>query len=267
MEERNLVVAFFIAMLMASCVNHDLDKQVDCSQSGLTLTIDSVIQATSCSIADGKIFVSAQGGKQPYTFNVNGQVSQALPAFSDLSSGIYSVAVRDHSGCESSANNITVLAKDFRFSADVVDDSNCLNHNGSVTITVDAGNPPFSFRLNDGAFTGANSFTALTGGRYSITVKDNSDCTVQLSVTVPRVNTGTSWSIDILPIMKASCALNGCHDGKTRFDYKDYQTVKKYAASIESMTKDGSMPFDGPPLPASQVALIACWVDDGAAEN
>jgi hypothetical protein len=77
----------------------------------------------------------------------------------------------------------------------------------------------------------------------------------------------TSWQNDILPIMKASCANAGCHDGISRRDWTDYDEVKEYAAAIKQKTKDGSMPFDGPPLPQEQINIIQCWVDAGAADN
>ena len=76
-----------------------------------------------------------------------------------------------------------------------------------------------------------------------------------------------SWSNDILPMMKTSCAIAGCHDGISRLDWTDYAEVKRYATTIKQRTKDRSMPFDGPPLPQEQIDLIACWVDLGARDN
>lgn len=264
---RNKILIFPIALLFQMCVNHDLVKPIDCAQSGLILTVDSVAGATSCSVSDGKIYAAVTGGKAPYAFSINNEVPQSSPVFNELPSGIYTISVHDTNGCVSSIDNISVLAKDFLFSADITADNNCLNHNGAVTVNVNASNPPFLFKLNNETFSDLNSFAGLKAGQYSVTVKDNIDCTVQLSITIPRGYTNTSWSNDILPIMKASCALNGCHDGKTRFNYKDYATAKRDALSIKVRTQDGSMPFDGTPLPQSQIDLIACWVDDGAPDN
>jgi hypothetical protein len=77
----------------------------------------------------------------------------------------------------------------------------------------------------------------------------------------------TSWQNDILPIMKASCANAGCHDGISRRDWTDYDEVKDYAEAIKQKTKDRSMPIDGPQLPREQINIIECWVDAGAADN
>src|SRR4051812_15817555 len=58
----------------------------------------------------------------------------------------------------------------------------------------------------------------------------------------------TSWQKDILPIIKSSCAVSGCHDGISRRDWTEYDEVKRYAASAKLRTQNRSMPFDGPPL-------------------
>lgn len=264
----NRILLFFsITLITLSCVDHDLIKHVDCTQSDLTLTVDSVQNATRCSADDGVIYTSAHGGEPPYLYWINNERSQESPWFTNRPSGIYTITVRDNNGCEATIDNITLLANDFHFTAVVTGDSSCVNHNGSILITVDGGNPPFSYKLGNGSFSGVNSFTGLKTGTYAITIKDNTDCAVALYVTVPRRNTGASWTNDILPILKTSCAISGCHDGKTRFNYRDYQTAKRDAAQIKARTEDGSMPFDGTPLPQNQIDLIACWVDDGAPEN
>lgn len=80
-------------------------------------------------------------------------------------------------------------------------------------------------------------------------------------------NPETSWQKDILPILEKSCAVSGCHDGISRRDWTDYNEVNRYAAAFKQKTQDGSMPFDGPPLPREQINIIACWVDSGALNN
>ena len=250
-----------------SCVDHDLIKHVDCTKNNLTLVIDSVQNATRCGISDGVIYASARGGESPYLYRLNNDRLQESPWFTNQASGIYLVTVRDNNGCETTVDNVALLANDFQFTAAVTPDTSCVNHNGTISIIVNGGNPPFLYKLDDESFSNVNSFTGLKPGTYAITIKDNTDCTVALTVAVPRGNTGVSWSNDILPILKTSCTIVGCHDGKTRFNYRDYQTARRDAAQIKSRTQDGSMPFDGPPLLQSQIDLIACWVDNGAKEN
>jgi hypothetical protein len=252
---------------MISCVSHDIDKPVICSQSGLHISLSSTKEATDCSENDGEITVIATGGLQPYRYQLDKGALQDQQTFTAIPSGIYNITVQDKNGCTSTLVNIKLLAANFKFSTSIEPDKECIDHNGSVTIDMLEGTAPFSFNMNDGPFTNNNVFTNLKAGNYNFIVKDAASCTAALNVTVTQSNTQTSWENDILPIMKTSCALNGCHDGKTRVDFRLYDNVKSKAESVKSKTEDGSMPFDGPDLPQNQIDLIACWVDEGAPEN
>jgi hypothetical protein len=252
-------------LLLVSCVSHDLNKTVDCSLSDLSLSINSVAMATSCSTTDGSIYIEVSGGKQPYAYLLNNEV-QPSGTFTNLHAGIYSVGVRDANGCDTVLTNITVMAKDFSFTTQLQADDQCLSDNGSVVIEVSQGNPPYNYSIDGGGFSEINTFAGLSNGDHVIVVKDNQECTIALNVTVPRGTTGVSWLSDIKPILEKSCAISGCHNGITRTDLRIYNNAKKHAAEIKSLTRDRSMPFDGSIL-QSQIDLISCWVDDGAQEN
>lgn len=90
---------------------------------------------------------------------------------------------------------------------------------------------------------------------------------VTLTITIPQGTTGTSWAVDIKPIMEKNCAITGCHNGVSRSnDFREFTSAKSHAKSIKSKTQDRSMPFDGA-LTQNEIDLIACWVDDGALQN
>ena len=262
-----VVLIIAITLVLESCVYHDLDKSVNCATSNLKLTLDSVTTATSCIAGDGKIYVTAIGGEEPYQFSVNGRPEQSENIFTGLNSGIYSISVHDKNGCAASLNNIAITAAGFQFSTTVQSDTECLNHNGTILIDIQEGTPPYLYKINNGDFSENNLFSGLSSGQYTVEVKNAEPCTVRFAIVIPRGNTGVSWTNDILPIMKISCATNGCHDGKSRSDYRVYANVKKEAPRTKSFTQDGSMPFNEPPLPKNQIDQIACWVDDGAADN
>ena len=260
------LLAVLLMWSAGTCVNHDFHP-VNCNLSGLVLAVDSVVMASSCIEADGIIKVTATGGEPPYTFYLNNNiVSQTSGEFAGLNAGIYTVTVKDRNKCEAELSNVTIQAKGFSFSAKVKEDNQCLNGDGSIVVHVPEGNGPYTYQLNNGAFTADSTFLALGEGKYAITVKDNSGCTIQLNVTVPHGATGTSWATDILPIVQTNCALHDCHDGRYRPDLRKYDKAKLYAAQIKSKTQDRSMPFDGS-LTQDQINLIACWVDDGAPNN
>jgi hypothetical protein len=205
------------------------------------------------------------GGQEPYVFLVN-EVS-AANALNSLSAGSYFVQVKDANNCVASLDNVTILAEDFSFTTNIEPNTSCLSGNGSVTVNIVSANPPYSYRLGDGNFISDNTFTGLTSGNHLVTVLDNNNCTLTLTVTVPQGTTGTSWTNDIKPIFEKKCATSGCHNGVSRStNFKEYASAKSHAKSIKEKTQDRSMPFDDT-LTQHQIDLIACWVDDGAIQN
>ncbi|WP_333818793.1 SprB repeat-containing protein [Ohtaekwangia sp.] len=262
---RNVLLFCVLGFYTGACVNHDLNRAVDCSVAGLTLEVNSVTPATSCSSADGSIHVTAAGGKQPYTFWLN-SVEQVSSAFTSLKAGIYSIQVTDANGCNMAVNNVMISANDLSFTLDVAEDNLCLANNGSATITVADGNPPYTYSMDGSAFASNNVFTGLSNGKHIAEVKDINGCTIALNITIPRGTTNVSWTNDIRPIMSASCAITGCHNGISRADLRNYDKAKSLASRIKLYTQDRSMPFNGS-LEQYQIDLIACWVDDGALEN
>jgi len=259
-------------ILLISCLSFfifscgDDVAPVDCQKTGPILSLGTVVDAASCSVADGSIKASATGGKEPYEFSINDQLGQPSGQFDNLNAGIYTVLIKDANGCTASVDNVMVKASDFTFNADITEDNACLAGNGAVVVDVADGNPPYTYKLGNGTFTDNNSFSGLSAGNHIISVKDNIGCSVTLSVTVPRGFTGTSWTTEIKPIMENSCALSGCHNGSSRPDLRTFEKAKFYAKSIKSKTQDRSMPREGT-LTQQQIDIIACWVDDGAFEN
>lgn len=261
---KHTVVFLVVGLLLWNC-DSDPDP-VDCSVSGPIISLGMVTNATSCSIADGSINVSASGGKEPYLFMLNSLPGQADGKFSNLAAGAYTVTVTDANGCPAAVENVAIKAADFKFTTLLTGDSDCLGANGQVTINVEQLNPPYSYRLGTGGFGESNVFGGLATGTYGFTVQDNIGCSVFLNVTIPRAFTGVSWQNDVRPIIVKSCALSGCHNGDSRSDLRIFENAKFYAASIKSKTRDRSMPREGT-LSQSEIDLISCWVDDGAVLN
>lgn len=260
-----VVIIICCLSLLGACSSDD--DPVDCEKDGPSINLNQVISATSCGASDGGIEVAASGGKEPYTFLLNDQLVEGEGNLHNLSAGVYSVSVRDANFCTASLDNITIQAADFSFTTTLEPNTSCLGGNGAVTIDVTSINPPYSFKEGNGDFTVGNSFSGLSTGNHTFSVKDNNDCMVTLTVTIPQGTTGTSWVNDILPIMEKNCAISGCHNGVSRSNnFREYASAKANAKTIKSKTQDRSMPFDGA-LTQNQIDLIACWVDDGAPQN
>lgn len=261
----NLLFFILFSFVLLSC-GGDEPTRFNCDKSTLVISLINATNSTSCVSTNGSIKVAVTGGKEPYTFTINGLAVEG-PVFENLSSGIYSIVVKDKNKCERLLENIAVLAEGFSFEADVTEDSECLTGDGAITVTVSEGAPPYQYRIGNGSFTDNNTFTSLQAGSYDLELKDGNACTVTLRVTVPRGNSGTSFNDDILPMIKTHCAVSGCHNGVSRTDLRKYVNAKKYASQIKSLTRSREMPFDGGPLTQNQIDLFTCWVDDGAVDN
>lgn len=258
---------FVIVLVLFAGACSEEEVPVDCEKEGPSIHLDVVVNATSCSARNGSITVSASGGNEPYTFYINNQVAESNGTFDNLAAGSYSVVLTDANNCSTAIDNITILADDFSFSTTIVPNTSCLSGNGSVSVEVEQLDPPYKYRIANGEFTSDNTFAGLTTGNHTIIVEDNSNCSVVLQVSVPKGHTGVSWENDILPIMKKSCAISGCHNGVSRVnDFSKYTSAKQYAKDIKALTQNRTMPFEGS-ITQQEIDLIACWVDDGSNQN
>lgn len=254
-----------LAIVFMACSSDE--PAIDCEKAGPSVGLDEIIHATGCSTNDGSIRVSVSGGTAPHTFSLNNQSIETAGSIDNLTAGVYSVSVTDANNCTSSVDNISVMADDFSFTSTIEPNTGCSIGNGTVTINVAGDNPPYSFKFGNIDFTTHNTFLDLKSGPHLFAVQDNSNCVVNVSITIPQGFTGVSWINDIKPIMERDCAISGCHNGTSRSnDFRDYNSVKSFATNIKLKTQDRSMPFDGT-ISQNQINLIACWVDDGALQN
>lgn len=89
----------------------------------------------------------------------------------------YNIEVSDRFGCTTTAgpyviNEPTPLA----VSTTVVNNTNCLGTDGSITISVSGGTPSYTYSFNGSGFTSNNFYNNLGTGDYPITVRDNNGC-------------------------------------------------------------------------------------------
>ncbi|WP_425391240.1 hypothetical protein [Ekhidna sp.] len=259
---KNKCLIVFASILVFGCANNSEDDvQVDCDASDLSLTV-SDFQKSDCN-TPGSIEVSATGGDEPYTYSIDGFAFQENNTFSNLFAGNFNLQVKDATGCiaevtfnlESEPSGIELTLSS--------EESDCLTPTGSIIANASGGIGTLTFSINNGSFSNENTFDQLAAGNYTVEVKDEEDCTVTKSI---RVNSLTSLSNDIIPIINRSCAISGCHNGSISPNLTSSTSVINNASRIKSETQQRSMPR-GSTLPQSEIDLIACWVEDGAKDN
>lgn len=175
------------------------------STTALTVTTSSMGEA--CGSLDGTATVDAvDGGSGNYTyFWINGETSASV---SGLSAGIYPVTVTDAAtGCSGVGSaTISSIGGPSVVIDDVFDASCSGGDNGSITITVADGTPPYTYNWSNGQTD--EDITGLTAGDYTGTVTDDNGCSFVVNATV---NEPSLISVTIDNVMDATC--NGGTDG------------------------------------------------------
>jgi len=265
---RFLPLSLYASLLIyAGCSGNDEPEKIDCSKSDLALTFESV-DPESCALVNGIITAVATGGKAPYTYALNTGSFGVNAVFTQLSAGDYILRVKDKNGCavNSSEIQLRIPGSDLSATTSTEPDTECVDNNGAITVTATGGTEPYQYKIGNQAFGDAATFTSLAVGNHTITVKDADGCLFPKAVSVNRGDTGTSLEDDIMPIIDTKCAVSGCHNGSESPNFTNPQNVRTHAAKIKQLTQSGEMPREGS-LSATQKALIACWVDDGAKDN
>ncbi len=81
----------------------------------------------------------------------------------------------------------------------------------------------------------------------------------------PLCDPDISFAATIRPIIDNSCIQ--CHNGSGHpLDFRNFTVVKNNAEKIKELTQARIMPLQGS-LTSEEIALIACWVDNGAPDN
>lgn len=258
-------------LFYAGCSGGDEPEPFDCDTSDLDFNLVSDSGPTSCAVTDGVIEVTATGGKAPYQFKINNGSFGSSATFSNLGAGSFSVIVKDANGCQQEITGIVLSSPSGPVAeASTIDNqTDCLSPNGSITVNVTAGTEPYEYKIGANAFGSSPTFTDLKAGNYVVTVLDDAGCSLTINASVAS-ETGITYDGEILAIFQAKCQFAGCHP--TNGDWFTYSTAFANRNLIKTKTGDGSMPKGGASAPggalsASQKALIACWVDDGAPEN
>lgn len=146
--------------------------------AGLSVSIMAPGFVCTGSTASATANTIGANGNLSYLWS-NGQTTQTATG---LTAGTYSVTVTDSQGCFGSAN--VTLQQGGLFTVNgTVQHVSCFNgNNGSVTLNVTGGTPPYNYVWSNGS-TNAN-IGSLVAGNYTVTVSDATGCSKTQTFTI-----------------------------------------------------------------------------------
>ena len=166
--------------------SNNCEKSVEIElKSAPQFNITSDVSPITCFGAnDGSIKLTIDGGKAPVSLEWADD-PQAGTTRSNLKSGVYSVLLKDSSGCEiNEIYTITEPAK-LKLSAIKSDALDCDDPNsGSIDLQVIGGNPPFTYVWSNGDTT--EDLSDVSANNYSVIVTDSKGCTVEKTFSIVR---------------------------------------------------------------------------------
>ncbi|MFH1320298.1 MAG: T9SS type A sorting domain-containing protein [Bacteroidota bacterium] len=176
-----------------------------CTQTGSTITLSepsAIILATAsvnatCGNSDGEASVSiVSGGVAPFTYLWDDPASQTTYTATGLAAGAYTIIVVDFTGCtEDTIVSVNDAGAPTATITSVVNVSCNSGSDGSATVSVSGGAPPYTYNWSGGG-TGTN----LSQGSYSVTVTDNVGCVAVANFTItepPAITISSESSTDI----------------------------------------------------------------------
>lgn len=137
-----------------------------------------VVDDAGCAVQSGKIYVTGQTCNQPYTYLwFNGSTDSYVTGLTD---GTYSVTVTDAFGCSLTKSATVQKVNPVGLGSLVVEQPDCFESNGELTITLTGGTAPFYFSGSNGTtaivFSNFYTFSGLSAGVFAYSVTDAGLC-------------------------------------------------------------------------------------------
>jgi large repetitive protein len=171
-----------------------LTKFVTIASSG-PADFAATVTNTPCAASNGAIVIGTiTGGNSPFTYSINGSAFTTTVSYPNLAAGGYTVAVKDASNCTFTKVVAVNTTSGPTALNTATTPETCGTNNGTISIgTVTGGQSPFTYSVNNSAFSSATSYPNLNTGSYPVTVKDASSCIFTVVATVSNLDGPTDF--------------------------------------------------------------------------
>jgi len=144
---------------------------VTLDQNPLTMVVS--VTASCAGSSSGTATVVTTGGITPYSYIWSDLTAQTNQTATNLAGGTYDVTVTDVVGCSGIASGLVTQGAAMTTSTTATE-STLGNSNGTASVTITGGIPPYTYSWSDGQSDSAVS--GLAEGTYIITVDDIQGC-------------------------------------------------------------------------------------------
>lgn len=159
-------------------------KSITVSQPNLPLSLSETHMDVLCfGKSSGSVNLNVSGGTLPYSYLwSNGSITEDL---SNLSSGTYTVSVKDSKNCEEQLTVVISQPNSPLSSTVSISDVLCFGgSSGSVDLEVFGGTSPYTYLWNNGSVS--EDLNGLKNGNYSVVIKDKNACETTNSLVVSQ---------------------------------------------------------------------------------
>ncbi|HEY8660724.1 MAG TPA: gliding motility-associated C-terminal domain-containing protein [Hanamia sp.] len=146
----------------------------------------------------GTITVIPGFGVSPYSYSLNGGVSQSSNLFTGLAEGTYHINIKDATSCNYTFDAIVNSDIILNINPAIIMPSCYGNKNATLTFHPSLGKPPYLFSLNNDPYQADSVFKNLGAENYTVHIKDSSGCIKDSSITIQQPNP-VSGSLIITP--------------------------------------------------------------------
>lgn len=178
----------------------------------------------------GLISFTGTGGIAPYTYAVDAGAYTSNGTFSNLSTGIHTLHIKDNNGCIKDSILSLVLDPIISLSTLSYTSVICLGAaNGSINIVGNSINNPLTYTFNGANPLSSGIQTGLTAGNYSIHVEDMIGCYIDTVVSIT-----TAPPIILNTIINTSPSCNNSINGNIVVNANGGLGPLKYAFNTSS---------------------------------
>ena len=195
----------------------------------------------TCSSGSGTITVSSPAGGNGPTYESkigNGSYTTigSPTIYSSLSSGTYTITIKDGDGCTRTYDRTITIPTAVSFTTSVTHPTCNGDSNGEITFTASGGNGSYQYSINNGINYQSNStFSNLTIGTYLLRVKDGVNCSTTGTVTLSKTDPSATFAM-------SSVSCHGGSDGEITVSNPTGGNGATYNSKIGSGTYSTTFP-------------------------